>query len=185
VRSKTEVAVSPIASARLGNDRRGTGPHVQKPHALTKASASSGPIIGRGIKACHLTAYFMLVAPFSAQSATLVVTLLSASGRTVGSLGSSSQDLPGDVLTARKGHPHPPKLIQPSLQGQQAMSPPNDLWMERHDEDAILEVSEHVDKIIGPIAKNVIRRTQPRKNGARGAPVIFKVRIIIQGPTHR
>ncbi len=114
-----------------------------------------------------------------------VVTLLSASGRSVGSIGSSSQDLTGDVLTARKGHPHPPKLIKPSLQGQQAMSPPDDLWMEGHDRDAIIEVSEHVDYIIGPIAKDVIRRTQPGQNRARGAPVIFKVRIIIQGPTHR
>ena len=68
----------------------------------------------------------------------------------------------GDLLTARKGHPHTPKLIKPSLQSQQPVSPPNDLWMERHDRDAIIEVPEHVDKIIGPIAKDVTRRTQPR-----------------------
>src|SRR6516164_8454362 len=112
---------------------------------------------------------------------TLVVTLWSASGRSVGSIGSSSQDLTGNVLAARKGHPHPPKLIKPSLQGQEAMSPPDDLWMERHDRDTIIEVSEHIDKIIGPIVKDVIRRTQPWQNGARGVLVIFKVRIIIQG----
>src|SRR5260221_3677772 len=63
--------------------------------------------------------------------------------------------------------------------------PMNDLGMERHDRYAILKVSEHVDQIIGPIAKDVIGRTQQGKNGARGDPVIFKVRIIIQGPTHR
>ncbi len=44
--------------------------------------------------------------------------LLSVSSRPVGSIGSPSEDLTGDVLTARKGHAHPPKLIKPSLQGQ-------------------------------------------------------------------
>jgi len=68
--------------------------------------------------------------------------------------------LTGNVLTARKGHTYAPKLLKPSLQGQEAMSSPNDLGMERYDRDAILEVSEHVDNVIGPIAKDVICRTQ-------------------------
>src|SRR5690242_11712513 len=92
-----------------------------------------------------------------ARVAHLVISLPSFGGRFVGTIGSSSQDLTGDVLTARKGYTHAPQLIKPALQSQEAMSPPNDLWMERHDCHAILEVSEHVDNIIGPIAKDVIR----------------------------
>src|SRR6266566_6056845 len=113
----------------------------------------------------------------SSTAANLVVSLLSVGGRSVGSIGLSSEDLTGNVLTARKGHAHPHKLIKPALQSQQAMSPPDDLWMERHDRDAILEVSEHVDNIIVPIAKDVIRRAQPGQKRARCVPVIFKVRI--------
>jgi hypothetical protein len=120
-----------------------------------------------------------------AHAVNLVVSLGSIGGRSVGAICSSGEDLASDVIAARKRDSHAPQLIKPSLQSQEAMSPPNDLGMERHDRYAILEVSEHVDNVIGPIAKDVIRGTQSGQHGARGVPVIFKVRIIIQGPAHR
>src|SRR5258708_4894355 len=54
-----------MASARLGNRRRGTGPHVQKPHSAINATASWGLMIGPVINACHPTVSFILSAPSS------------------------------------------------------------------------------------------------------------------------